>query len=118
MSPRELIAAWGTPEMRNDWPPPKCGVPCSFVFAAASGFTRGTGAGPKIRSAMRETLCRRARPRLGLLLLAALLPAVADAEPMHPAFVDAATVVPGLEVEMRYAGPLNFVGTKITGYEK
>ena len=63
---------------------------------------------------MRETLCRLTRPGLGLLLLAALLPAAAGAEPVHPAFVDAATVVPGLEVEMRYAGPHNFVGAKVT----
>ncbi len=67
---------------------------------------------------MRETLCRLTRLDLGLLLLAALLPAAAGAEPVHPAFVDAATVVPGLEVEMRYAGPHNFVGAKVTGYEK
>ena len=54
------------------------------------------------------------------VLLAVLLPAAnaARAEPPHPAFVDAATVVPGLAVEMRYAGTHNFVGAKITGYEK
>jgi zinc D-Ala-D-Ala dipeptidase len=34
-----------------------------------------------------------------------------------PAFVDAATVVPGLVVEMRYAGSHNFVGRPIEGYE-
>jgi D-alanyl-D-alanine dipeptidase len=34
------------------------------------------------------------------------------------AFVDAATVVPGLVVEMRYAGTHNFVGAKINGYER
>jgi D-alanyl-D-alanine dipeptidase len=33
------------------------------------------------------------------------------------AFVDAATVVPGLVVEMRYAGAHNFVGRPIDGYE-
>src|ERR1700734_1498653 len=33
------------------------------------------------------------------------------------AFVDAATVVPGLIVEMRYAGAHNFVGRPIDGYE-
>jgi len=33
------------------------------------------------------------------------------------AFVDAATVVPGLIVEMRYAGSHNFVGRPIDGYE-
>jgi D-alanyl-D-alanine dipeptidase len=36
----------------------------------------------------------------------------------HPAaFVDAATVVPGLIVEARYAGSHNFVGRPIDGYE-
>ena len=33
------------------------------------------------------------------------------------AFVDAATVVPRLIVEMRYAGSHNFVGRPIDGYE-
>jgi zinc D-Ala-D-Ala dipeptidase len=33
------------------------------------------------------------------------------------AFVDAATVVPGLVVDMRYAGPHNFVGRPIDGYQ-
>jgi zinc D-Ala-D-Ala dipeptidase len=33
------------------------------------------------------------------------------------AFVDAATVVPGLIAEMRYAGSNNFVGRPIDGYE-
>lgn len=32
-------------------------------------------------------------------------------------FVDAAAVVPGLVVDMRYAGPHNFVGRPIDGYE-
>ena len=54
------------------------------------------------------------------ILLAALLSmaTMSRAESLHPAFVDAASVVPGLEVEMRYADAHNFVGTKITGYEK
>ena len=34
------------------------------------------------------------------------------------AFVDAASLVPGLVVEMRYAGPHNFVGAAIDGYDK
>ena len=41
-----------------------------------------------------------------------------DAAQERPAgFVDAATVVPGLIVEMRYAGAHNFVGRPIDGYE-
>src|SRR3981081_2560012 len=33
-------------------------------------------------------------------------------------FVDAAARVPGLAVEIRYAGEHNFVGTRIDGYER
>ena len=33
-------------------------------------------------------------------------------------FVDAATIVPGLIVDMRYAGTHNFVGRRIDGYER
>ncbi len=48
-------------------------------------------------------------------LLALCAPAAAQQRPA--AFVDAATVVPGLIVEMRYAGSHNFVGRPIDGYE-
>jgi D-alanyl-D-alanine dipeptidase len=41
--------------------------------------------------------------------------AIAQEQPA--AFVDASTVVPGLIVEMRYAGSHNFVGRPIDGYE-
>lgn len=34
-----------------------------------------------------------------------------------PAFVDAATVIPGLVADMRYFGPDNFVGARVDGYE-
>lgn len=34
-----------------------------------------------------------------------------------PAFVDAAAVIPGLVVDMRYFGADNFVGTQVDGYE-
>ena len=40
----------------------------------------------------------------------------AEAPPLS-GFVDAADAVPGLLVEMRYAGPDNFVGERIDGYE-
>jgi len=43
-------------------------------------------------------------------------PAAAQARPN--AFVDAATVVPGLMTDMRYAGPHNFVGRPIDGYQR
>src|SRR5262245_28900201 len=50
---------------------------------------------------------------------AALLVSSAHAAEQRPAaFVDAATVVPGLVVEMRYAGAHNFVGAPVDGYKK
>ena len=42
----------------------------------------------------------------------------ADAQGRPPGFVDAATVVPGLVVEMRYFGSNNFIGRPVDGYEK
>jgi D-alanyl-D-alanine dipeptidase len=51
--------------------------------------------------------------------IAALLFATASHAAERPAsFVDAAAQVPGLAVEMRYAGEHNFVGTRIDGYER
>src|SRR3984893_12295324 len=52
-----------------------------------------------------------------LALVAAFGPQAALAQERPAAFVDAATVVPGLIVEMRYAGAHNFVGRLIDGYE-
>jgi zinc D-Ala-D-Ala dipeptidase len=64
------------------------------------------------------------RPRASALLtsLFAMLVALsathgAGAQERPAAFVDAATVVPGLIAEMRYAGSHNFVGRPIDGYE-
>jgi len=53
------------------------------------------------------------------LLCGALITAAAGAQerPRPSDFVDAATVVPGLAVEMRYAGAHNFVGRPIHGYQ-
>src|SRR5262245_29188449 len=45
-----------------------------------------------------------------------LLPAQAQA-PLPQGFVDAAAVVDGLMVDMRYFGEKNFVGERIDGYE-
>jgi D-alanyl-D-alanine dipeptidase len=56
------------------------------------------------------------RAVLASLLLIAALPVQAQERPV--AFVDAATVVPGLVVDMRYVGADNFVGRPIDGYEK
>jgi zinc D-Ala-D-Ala dipeptidase len=63
---------------------------------------------------MRETI-----PRLVvvLVLFVALLPASAE-EAMPKGFIDAATVVKGLVVDMRYYGAHNFVGERIDGYEQ
>lgn len=55
----------------------------------------------------------------GTAALAGLIAASAALAQERPAaFVDAAAVVPGLVVEMRYHGPDNFVGRPIDGYEK
>jgi D-alanyl-D-alanine dipeptidase len=58
----------------------------------------------------------RMRVALASLLLILALPVQAQERPA--AFVDAATVVPGLVVDMRYVGADNFVGRPIEGYEK
>src|SRR6202030_3129173 len=55
--------------------------------------------------------------KLCLALVAAIGTQAALAQERPAAFVDAATVVPGLIVEMRYAGSHNFVGRPIDGYE-
>jgi D-alanyl-D-alanine dipeptidase len=53
-----------------------------------------------------------------ILLAASVTASVACAGETKPAeFVDATGVVPGLVVDMRYAGPSNFVGRPIDGYE-
>src|SRR5580693_2155119 len=57
-----------------------------------------------------------------LSLVSALDVQTAFAEPTganlrSDTFVDAATVVPGLIAEIRYAGPHNFVGRPIDGYQ-
>ena len=51
-----------------------------------------------------------------LTVLAIVLTRSVQAEPGTP-FVDAAALVPGLAVEMRYFGAHNFVGRRIAGYE-
>jgi zinc D-Ala-D-Ala dipeptidase len=53
---------------------------------------------------------------LALLLLAA--PPVHAQAPLPAGFVDAAAVVDGLVVDMRYFGANNFVGERIDGYER
>jgi len=57
-----------------------------------------------------------ATPAFALALLSSTLPAQAEAS-MPAAFVDTATVVDGLVVDMRYFGTDNFIGRRIDGYE-
>jgi D-alanyl-D-alanine dipeptidase len=55
---------------------------------------------------------------LALAFYAGCASPTSDSEQTRPPdFVDAARVVPGLVVEMRYAGSRNFVGRPIAGYE-
>jgi D-alanyl-D-alanine dipeptidase len=56
------------------------------------------------------------RYSLAVSLLAVFTAQTALAQQRPAAFVDAAGVVPGLIVEMRYAGSHNFVGRPIDGY--
>jgi D-alanyl-D-alanine dipeptidase len=65
-------------------------------------------------SAVRQTKKTRHSP---LVLPFLLCTHMALAQERPAAFVDAATVVRGLIVEMRYAGSHNFVGRPIDGYE-
>ena len=56
------------------------------------------------------------RYALGMVLLALACTQAAQAQQRPADFVDAATVVPGLIVEMRYAGSHNFTGRPVDGY--
>ena len=56
---------------------------------------------------------------VALVLLLPLLTQPAQGQgPVPPGFVDAAAVVDGLVVDMRYFGDNNFVGERIDGYER
>ena len=62
---------------------------------------------------------RSARGALAVLLPLLLVASSARAQaPLPSGFVDAATVVDGLVLDMRYFGEHNFVGEKIDGYER
>jgi D-alanyl-D-alanine dipeptidase len=55
----------------------------------------------------------------GLLFFVTGMPSLTSAQTTRPpSFVDAATVVPNLAVEMRYHGSNNFVGKPVDGYER
>jgi D-alanyl-D-alanine dipeptidase len=80
--------------------------------------TRGVLASP-IPFGGRWRSSRHAQPLAHCLWsLLVVLAAPALAQERLAGFVDAAGVVPGLVVEMRYAGPHNFVGATIDGYDK
>src|ERR1700679_1784609 len=55
--------------------------------------------------------------KLSLTLAAAFSAEAAPAQERPAAFADAATIVPGLVADMRYAGSHNFVGRPIDGYD-
>jgi D-alanyl-D-alanine dipeptidase len=55
--------------------------------------------------------------KLSLALVAAISAQSAFAQERPAAFVDAASIVPGLVADMRYADSHNFVGRPIDGYE-
>src|SRR5580704_9163726 len=55
--------------------------------------------------------------KLSVALIAAFGAQSAVAQDRPAAFVDAATLVPGLVADMRYAGSHNFVGRPIDGYQ-
>jgi len=57
------------------------------------------------------------RSLAALLVLAVAACASAAPQTQTPDLVDAASIVPGLAVEMRYFGSENFVGRPIAGYE-
>lgn len=61
---------------------------------------------------------KRAMIRRSLIAVFVAISCPALAQQRPASFVDAATVVPGLVVEMRYLGSHNFIGTPIDGYQK
>lgn len=54
---------------------------------------------------------------IGILLMLSTVHARAADEPLPDGFVHADEVVPGLVVDLRYAGSDNFVGHRVDGYE-
>jgi D-alanyl-D-alanine dipeptidase len=87
---------------------------------------RGESERSEMRGESRDDLGRRPRISLrsiratsaALLLLLLLASTAAHAAERPASFVDVATLVPGLVVEMRYAGAHNFVGAPVDGYER
>lgn len=82
------------------------------VGSASAAATAACRAAARLRSTI-------APGSLALIgIVAALMSGPAAGGDRSPAFVDANEVVPGLVVEMRYAGEHNFVGSRIDGYRR
>jgi zinc D-Ala-D-Ala dipeptidase len=81
----------------------------------SSDVQMGIGVQRDRRSSSRYSLFAVRYPLMAVL--AGSLSVSAAAQDRPAAFVDAASVVPGLVVEARYAGSHNFVGRPIDGYE-
>ena len=54
--------------------------------------------------------------RFVFVLLLAALPVAAEESALPPGFVDLAQAIPGVALDVRYAGSHNFLGTPIDGY--
>jgi zinc D-Ala-D-Ala dipeptidase len=85
------------------------------IVVASSDERITNGQGKTVQPAIRFSPFA-IRCSLAAAVLAGMAP-TALAQERPAAFVDAATVVPGLIVEGRYAGSHNFVGRPIDGYE-
>jgi D-alanyl-D-alanine dipeptidase len=76
---------------------------------------------PRLRHSGGSQRAIRTTLRIVLLVVIALQTTHVEAQistpARPPAFVDAATVIPGLAVDMRYYGASNFVGARVDGYE-
>jgi D-alanyl-D-alanine dipeptidase len=66
---------------------------------------------------MNERVRARAAARVGLALVA-LLACRGPGAPAAPQLVSLAAVAPDVELDLRYAGPDNFVGAAVDGYER
>lgn len=64
-----------------------------------------------------QPVIRAALPLLAVLAAAATSGMPVNAQTTPPSFVDAATVIADLVVDMRYFGIRNFVGSRVDGYE-
>ena len=79
------------------------------------GNSTNANAGKRVRTARIHLFA--VRSLLSAALLLACAPQSLLAQDRPSSFVDAATVVPGLIVEMRYAGSHNFTGRPVDGYQ-